>query len=119
MIKQGDIVRSNGRIATQQDGRRRWAEFEAALVLETEGADISVSPVGKKAVLICQQGDLHIARAAQEQEPAPAPASDPPKPKPKAKPSPSLRRIKQATDKPTTTKKPSAKKPPANRRRPS
>lgn len=113
MIKQGDIVKSNGRIATKQDGRQRYIEFDGALVLETEGSDITVSPVGKRAVLICQQGDLHVARAAQAQASAPAP--DPPKPK--AKPTPSLRRIKQTTDKPTTTKKPSAKKPPDRRRR--
>jgi hypothetical protein len=95
MINQGDIVRSNGRIATQQDGRPRWIEFEGALVLEVEGSDITVSPLGKTAVLICQEDDLHVAKAAQEPD----------------KPGPSLSRLKPAAQ-PAP-----AKKAPARRRR--
>lgn len=64
MIKQGDIVRSNGRIATQQDGKRRYIEFEAALVLETHGQQITVNPMGKNAILIAHIDDLHVATAA-------------------------------------------------------
>jgi hypothetical protein len=101
-INVGDIVKSSGRIATQQDGRKRYAEFEAALVLEIAGPDISVNPVGKRAKLICQADDLDVTTAAaqpaakspvttlkslrSEPEPAAEPEPEPtPAPKPERK----------------------------------
>jgi hypothetical protein len=107
-INQGDIVRSNGRIATQQDGRRRWIEFDGALVLDVEDSNITVSPLGKKAVLICQQDDLHLAKAAAAQASTPA-----------AKPAtPSLKRLQAEPEpKQETPKRRAPGKKPATRRR--
>jgi hypothetical protein len=108
-INQGDIVRSNGRIATMQEGRRRFAEFDGALVLDVEDSNITVSPIGKRAKLVCQDDDLHIAKAAaQESTPAAKPAT------------PSLKRL-QAEPEPVAKETPKrrapAKKKPAARRR--
>jgi hypothetical protein len=82
-INTGDIVRSDGRIVTQQDGRKRYIEFEAALVLVADGDEITVNPVGKQAKLICQADDLHVAKAAVQAKPV-------------AKPAPTLKALKPA-----------------------
>jgi hypothetical protein len=99
-IKQGDIVASEGRIKTLQDGRDRFIEFEAALVLEIDDEGITVNPVGKNAVLLCQEDDLVVAKAAT------APA----------KPAPSLKGVVKAESAETSAPKRRAK-PPARRRR--
>lgn len=137
-IKQGDIVGSNGRIETIQDGSCRFIEFERAIVLEVEPELITVNPIGKQAVLICRRADLRFDDDEDEPEAEPEPwhglpvetheeepegtieikgAVEPEQPKAK----PSLREVqaKAAAKKPAARSKPAAKKRAARRRKPS
>jgi hypothetical protein len=57
-IKKTDIVGSKGRIRTIQDDSVRYISFDEGLVLDVSEAGISVNPIGKQAVVLCQPEDL-------------------------------------------------------------
>lgn len=128
-IKQGDIVASDGRIETQQDGRKRYIEFDAATVLEVDGKLVTVNPVGKNAILICHVGDLLADEDLEPVEPfkdfdpdATSAKEGDVHPVQAAKPAGSLRGLQTGAETPPPAKKPTprkapAKKPPARRRR--
>jgi hypothetical protein len=121
-IKQGDIVASDGRIKTLQDGRRRFIEFGSATVVSVEGDQITVNPVGKKAIIVCQREDLLSGNgndSEPEPESAPTEAHDQPHGQitldvePPLAPEPSV--PKSSPSLAGLAKKPAARKPPAKK----
>jgi hypothetical protein len=62
-ISVDDLVRSAGRIKTIQADRPRFIEFDQAKVIEVGKGGITVTPVGKNAVLLCRPEDLESVRA--------------------------------------------------------
>ena len=62
-----DLVRSKGRIQVLQDGRMRFIAFGTAKVIDVGGGGITVNPLGKSAVLLCNPEDLELAEPSSKQ----------------------------------------------------
>jgi hypothetical protein len=63
-----DLVRSLGRIKTLQNDRRRFIEFGMGRVIAVDEAGVTVTPIGKNAVLLCRPDDLELIEATSEPE---------------------------------------------------
>ena len=59
-----DLVASKGRIKVLQNQRPRFIQFGMAKVLATDAVGVTVTPVGKRALLVCRPEDLEVVEPA-------------------------------------------------------